>query len=141
MGLSILLMIQNPVTCDNSSPSILYTRHWGDASTDAILSNSHCSHFRGRKLRLQMVKGLAAHLGSTPTCFPASVLSEDFQVPPPSGTPGTGPEAWAALSTGEVIYRGVTPHRALSPHPPRQKSPIGGWRLWEELSLVRLGTS
>ena len=35
-----------------------------DVSTDVILSSSHYSHFRGRKLRLQIMKGLAAQLGA-----------------------------------------------------------------------------
>ena len=74
-----------------------------------------------------MVKGLVAQLGSTPTCFPASVLSEDFQVPPRSGTPGTGPEAWAARSTGEVIYPECNPSQSTvpTPSPPKQSH----WRV------------
>ena len=51
------------VTRDNSPPSILCTRHQADTSTDSILCNLHCSQVWKRKLRFQMVKGLAEELG------------------------------------------------------------------------------
>lgn len=35
-----------------------------DVSTDVVLSSSHYSHFRGRKLRLQIMNCLAAQLGA-----------------------------------------------------------------------------